>query len=69
MQNYDKVVARRLFGRVVERLHRRSVGINVFISANLLKLIYTKLRVSVLNLMLDNTPTSGLTQISEDLKC
>ena len=30
MQKYDKVVARRFLARVADRLHRRSVGINVF---------------------------------------
>ena len=36
VQNYDKVVARRIITRVAARLHRRSVGTNDFlISANL----------------------------------
>ena len=30
MQNYDKAVAGRFLARVAGRLHRRSVGINVF---------------------------------------
>ena len=30
MQNYDKVVARRFITHVAGRLHRQSVGINVF---------------------------------------
>ena len=69
MQNNDKVVAIRFLARVAGRLHRRSQDINVFlINVNLLKLVYTNLRVSVLNLMLDNTRTNRWTQILEDLK-
>ena len=30
MQNYDRVVARRFLARVAGRLHRWSVGINVY---------------------------------------
>ena len=35
MLNYDKVVARRFITHVADRLHRRSVGINVFENVNL----------------------------------
>ena len=70
MQNYDKVLARRFLVHIVGRLHQWSVGIDVFlINVNLSKLVYTKLRVSVLNLMLDNKRTNRWTQISEYLKC
>ena len=59
MQNYDKVIARTFLARVAGREHPRGVDINVFvIKVNILTLVYTNLRVSVLNLMLDNIRTN-----------
>ena len=64
MQNYDKVVARRSLALTsTERRYQRFL-----INVNLEKFVYTNLRVSVLNLMLDNTRTNRLTQILEDIK-
>ena len=73
MQNKAKVVATRFFVRIAGRLHRperryRRVFF-FFINVNPLKLVYMKLRVHLLTLLLDNTHTNKLTQISEDLKC
>ena len=56
MHNYDKVVASSSLVRVAGRLHRGGVVIDVFfnINVNLFKLEYMELKVSVINLMLDN---------------
>ena len=59
MQNKAKVVATRFLVGIAGRLHRSERRYRRFLkNVNPLKLVYMKLRVYLLNLLLDNTHTN-----------